>query len=102
VSLKFKPDDFKGKFPRLPFPGEPMTLEKWISLCERVASTIANKKLQEWLDEAPTVWKHEVCEDPEGGTTYEVWEESNLQIGFSLKAKLVCIEELSTSESEEE
>jgi hypothetical protein len=81
--MKFKPEDF-NKLDNMPF-GESLGVKK-----AEIACILANKKLKEWLKDAPVVY----C--ARGYGHVDSWKEDDgiLDADASHKARLVCIEEI--------
>lgn len=78
--MKFKPEDFDLQ----------IKLSMTSDILNKKAAEMANAKLQEWLDAAPTVYHRDGIPYEDGGG----WDDmENLSDG-KLKAKLVCIEEI--------
>lgn len=81
--MKFKPEDFNIT----------RDVPTGLAFPQEIYAWIANKKLQEWLDKAPTVYTYVDPTAPEG---YDMgWWKTRIDSQLKqYRAKLVCIEEI--------
>lgn len=87
--MNYKPKDFEIVFNHLP------TNIKY-EVGEQAAYA-ANKKLKEWLDEAPTVYKHEWIDVSTPADIKVEWRETKEELSYLKRViigKVVCVEEI--------